>query len=54
MLDNFKSSYFLMTIFYCSDGRKKLKIDSDINNYKLFSWKYIIYEAKEKKKRQKI
>ena len=61
MLDNVKLSYFLKLIFSCFDEKKKLQlikynkslkneIDITILNYKLFSKRYIIYEANGKVK----
>ena len=61
MFENIKSTYILKIIFSFIDNKTKLylvkyskrlqiKIDIDINYYKLFKSEYIIYESKEKSK----
>ena len=56
MLKNIKSSYFIKIIFLYFDEKRKLKllkynkalqnnIDININNYKHFSRRYIIYDS---------
>ena len=55
MLENIKSSFFIKMVFFLLDEEIKLKIvkynkilqnklDININNYKLFRGKYIVYE----------
>ena len=61
MLENIKSSFFIRLIFSNIKENNKLKlirhnkslqkkVNISINNYKLFSGRYIIYETKEKEK----
>ena len=58
MLKNIKSSYFIQIIFFHINNDRKLKlikynknlqneINVNINDYKIFSGRYIIYETKE-------
>ena len=61
MLDKIKSSYYINNLFSFINDKTKLnlikynkniqnKIDININNFKIFSGRIIIYEAKEKTK----
>ena len=54
-LENMKSTYFIIKLFLNVDDKKKLKLikynkriqrilDININNYKLFKRKYVVYD----------
>ena len=61
MMENIKSEFFLEKIFFQLETKRKLKlvkynknlqniIGINLNNYKIFTGKYIIYEANKKGK----
>ena len=61
MLNNIKATFFYKVVFSCVKEKTKLKfakynknlqskIDINLNNYKFFTSKYIVYETKQKGK----